>query len=251
MAVLTINNAYCGGVCFGFLYNRYTVDDVRELTSANEWTVPTQAQYNALTSYIEADGYIGISGTALKIGSTAYWEDDDGVDAYEFGARGSGARSNTGVFQSFKTYGSLWTNTDSGISGVRFGIYTTSISTSTNTTPVGKNNGYGIRIVKDATGIPDGTTTTYTGNDGKTYNAVCINELYWLTENLEETKYRNGDYIQGYSASGYIPIDNTTWAGLSTGVLCLYDDNLDYACKGAILGTTTTIIPVTTTTTTI
>jgi len=84
-----------------------------------------------------------------------------------------------------------------------------------------KRAGLSVRFVSDATGVPDGTKTTYTGNDGKLYEAVAINGLYWLSENLAETKYRNGDVIPEVT-------DNTTWTNLTSGALSAYDNNWNY-----------------------
>jgi len=77
-------------------------------------------------------------------------------------------------------------------------------------------------MMDDPSGWQEGDT--YTGNDGKTYNTVKIGTRVWTTENLEETQYRNGDVIPNVT-------DNTTWSNLTTGALCLYNNNLNYACK--------------------
>lgn len=257
MAILTINNAYCGdAVCFGYLYNWYAVDDARELTSSDDWVVPTEAIFDAFILYLDPSytSTSTIAGAAMAKTGTVYWDYDIGTDLYGFGAKGAGSRNNSGIFSSMGAYAEWWASNE--YSPTRGRIMNLAQSTASNlvATSTGgnvKQYGQSVRLVKSAIGLPDGTTTTYTGNDGKTYNAVVINQLYWTTENLEETQYRNGEYIGGYNASGYIPISDASWAALTTGALCLYEDNLDYACKGAILGTTTTTIPVTTTTTTI
>jgi len=81
-----------------------------------------------------------------------------------------------------------------------------------------KKYGLSIRMVKDAVGITDGATTTYTGNDGKIYTAIAFNELYWTVKNLAETKYRNGTSISEVT-------DQTAWANLSTGARCVYNND--------------------------
>ncbi len=62
------------------------------------------------------------------------------------------------------------------------------------------------------------TTGTMTGNDGTTYATVKIGDQWWMAENLKETKYRNGDDIPKVE-------DNSTWAGLSTGARCAYNNS--------------------------
>lgn len=56
------------------------------------------------------------------------------------------------------------------------------------------------------------------GNDGKVYPTVAIGTQVWMAANLAETKYRNGDTIPTVT-------DNTTWAGLTTGAKCAYNND--------------------------
>jgi hypothetical protein len=81
-----------------------------------------------------------------------------------------------------------------------------------------KRNGYAIRLVKPITTLTPGQTGTYVGNDGKTYNTICIGTQEWMSEDLRETLYR-----------GFTPIpnvtDQTTWSSLTTGAYCIYNNN--------------------------
>ena len=70
---------------------------------------------------------------------------------------------------------------------------------------------YKVRITASEVG-------TMTGNDGKTYATVKIGSQWWMAENLKETQYRNGDAIP-------VETDNATWAGLSTGARCAYNNS--------------------------
>jgi len=63
-----------------------------------------------------------------------------------------------------------------------------------------------------------GQNETMTGNDGKVYQTVQIGDQVWMAENLRETQYRNGDAIPNVT-------DNSTWAGLSTGARCAYNNS--------------------------
>jgi hypothetical protein len=96
-----------------------------------------------------------------------------------------------------------------------------------------------VRLVSDAPGIPNGTTGTYLGNDGKIYGVVAINELWVLTENIKETLYRDGSPITKI-------IGNVAWTEAITEAYCIYNDEL-LPCYST---TTTTTSSTTTTTTT-
>jgi uncharacterized protein (TIGR02145 family) len=61
-------------------------------------------------------------------------------------------------------------------------------------------------------------TGTMTGNDGTVYQTVKIGNQWWMAENLKETQYRNGEAILNATA-------DSTWAGLSTGARCAYENN--------------------------
>jgi len=74
----------------------------------------------------------------------------------------------------------------------------------------------------DSTTLTDGQTGTYTGNDGKIYPTVCIGTQEWVACNIAETKYRDGSNIPEVT-------DNATWAALTTGALCAYENNWDNA----------------------
>ena len=86
-----------------------------------------------------------------------------------------------------------------------------------------------IRLIKDVTTLSHGQTGTYTGNDGRVYRTICIGTQEWLADNLCETRYRNGDWIDGFNNGIYTPISNSTWGSLTTGALCAYDDIIDNA----------------------
>lgn len=91
---------------------------------------------------------------------------------------------------------------------------------------VSKGDAGSTRICKVATGVSDGTTTTYTGNDGKSYLAIAIDEVYWLQYNLAETRFRDGSIIPWYGASPVNYFTNAEWAALTTAGCCAYDNTL-------------------------
>jgi uncharacterized protein (TIGR02145 family) len=60
----------------------------------------------------------------------------------------------------------------------------------------------------------DGTVTDI---DGNLYLCVNIGNQWWMAKNLSVAHYRNGDAIPNER-------NNSTWAGLSTGAYCTYND---------------------------
>lgn len=72
-------------------------------------------------------------------------------------------------------------------------------------------NSYKVRVTASEVG-------TVTGNDGTVYQTVKIGDQWWMAENLKETMYQNGDAVPEVT-------DASTWAGLSTGARCVYDNN--------------------------
>ena len=63
-----------------------------------------------------------------------------------------------------------------------------------------------------------GVTGTVTDIDGNVYQTLVIGDQEWMVENLKVTHYRNGDLIPNVT-------DNSTWASLSTGAYCYYEND--------------------------
>lgn len=65
-------------------------------------------------------------------------------------------------------------------------------------------------------------TTTFTGTvtdiDGNIYHTITIGTQVWMAENLKTTKYRDGTSIPNIT-------DNATWAALTTGAYCNYNND--------------------------
>ena len=81
-----------------------------------------------------------------------------------------------------------------------------------------KSYGMSIRLIKDSTTLTHGQKGSYTGNDGKIYRTICIGTQEWLADNLCETLYRDGSPIPEVT-------DAATWAALTTGARCSYDND--------------------------
>lgn len=208
--------------CYGYLYSGYVVDDSRKLTSSDSWSIPSKTELEDLQTYL---GGTLVSGGKLKEIGLSYWSSPNtgAADDYDFKARGTGVRTSSGgLFSNINEVTYLWSSTPSFGNLWWLRLEYDSSESSINVSDRGF--GYSIRIISDATGIPDGTQIIYTGNDGKVYPAITINQKYWLQQNLEETKYRNGDTIPEEQNA-------TNWINLTTGAWCVYNNNSANKCK--------------------
>jgi len=67
-------------------------------------------------------------------------------------------------------------------------------------------------------GAGGNSTSALIDCDGNIYHTIAIGDQLWMAENLRVTHYRNGDSIPNET-------DDGTWAGLSTGAYCWYDND--------------------------
>lgn len=215
----------------GLLYNKYAIDDSRKITSSDDWSVFTNTQYNSLCTYL---GGYSVAGGKLKETGTTYWQTPNTGATNEFGfnGRGTGYRLSTGGFSSLKTTSFIWT------SALRTpgNNYVALLSNSSEATDAGGGasfeSGISVRLVKNAAGVPDGSTTIYTGNDGRVYSAVAINELYWLQQALAETRFRTGEIVPWYGADAASFFTNSEWAALATAGCAAYNNDITKVAPG-------------------
>lgn len=205
---------------YGLLYNWNTVNDERNLANTG-WHVPSTTDFQTMIDFC---GGNLTADRALREVGWAHWEMGhefgEGLDTHGFHGRGSGERgASDGLFYYLKVDLQLWTSTKAADPGTY--AYMILISGDQESIPLSLGNpheGKAIRLVKDSTTLTDGQTGTYTGNDGKVYNTICIGTQEWLSEALCETLYRNSDSIPEVT-------DNSAWAALSTGALCAYNND--------------------------
>jgi len=197
----------------GYLYNWYATQG-DSISSSSEWNVSTYSQQQSLLTYL---GGASVAGDTLREVGISFWSspNEDATNTYKFTSRGSGNR--TTIYANILT-SMYWLSSTASDATNHYGYIIQSGIAGVSLFSLPKYYGSSIRLVKSASGVPDGTITTYTGNNSLTYMAVAINEVYWLMENLCETKYRAGSTIPNIT-------DQTTWNGLTTGARCAYNNN--------------------------
>ena len=209
--------------CFGYLYNFYAItgSTTQSLTSSNNWSVPTQSDFQTLINSVSNDA------RALKlINPSPYWNsfNSAATNTSGFSAKGSGFRiTNANIgFTDLRQQVSYNSRT---VSNINSDLNVVLILQSSSNTPqlfaqIGatKNAGNAVRLVRNTTLLSPGQTGTYTGNDGKTYNTICIGTQEWMSEDLTETKYRNLSNIPNVT-------NYEDWKGLTTGAYCIYNND--------------------------
>jgi len=204
---------------YGYLYNYYVVLDARNIAPSG-WHVPTETEWETLYAYIDPGWTPGGGGNGLggrlKETGYIYWDSPNtgATNIYGLNIRGSGIRriyETTSIYEELKLRCYHWASTD--VDGNNFYMkYNESELMSSGWEEYA--SGCSIRLIKD----DDNDTGEMIGNDGYTYQTVKIGDQVWITSNLRETKYRNGDVISEI-------IDADIWAASGTGALCAYDND--------------------------
>lgn len=213
-------------ISLGALYNNHAATDPRHIT-ANGWHVPDRTELETLVEYL---GGQTVAGGKLKEVGLEYWSTPNTGATNEagFNARGSGARAGiNGTFNSLMQNTSFWSSTIQWGYASRLTLSQNSASCSIGNT----NPWYGspIRPIKDSTTLSHGEKGVYIGNDGKSYPTICIGSQEWVAANLNETKFRNGDWIPGFDGGVYTPISDSDWMALTTGAMCYYENDESFA----------------------
>jgi len=222
----------------GALYNWDVTQDVRAITSSDDWDVWNDSQMFALLDYIDTfvvDRY-PFAGDKLSATTIKEWYAPSNLatNQYKFNAIGSGYRNNSnGAFYGIGETFCAWGIEADFETSVRYIMIEPTVSYVRHPNANPKNDAYSIRLVRPATEaellLPDGLiSATYVGNNLINYPLTKIGTQIWLACNLNETKYRNGDWITGFEGGVYTPISNAAWAALTTEAMCYYSDNEAY-----------------------
>jgi len=211
-------------VKYGLLYNWWAATDARNI-AADGWHVPSDSEFTTLTTYLGGES---ISGGKLKETGIIYWNTPNtgATNEIGFNFRGAAYRSQAGIYPIIGQEGYLWSATSFSTDGAyfRYAVYT---GINFSKTGGSKKSGYSIRLIKNSTTLTNGQSGIYTGNDGKVYRTICIGTQEWLSDNLAETKYRNGDWLTGFDGGIYTPITNANWTAKTTEACCAHNDDIN------------------------
>lgn len=201
------NYSHIRRALYGYLYNSYAFSNANFAPAG--WHVPTQAEWDALETYI---GGSSIAGGKLKEAGTDHWvSPNTGADnAYNFTLLPAGGRNG-----SHGLFGNLgYTANNVSLTPSPGAIYVLYNSASLSSSFPGNNGGASVRLIKDNSTNP-GTITDY---DGNIYDCVTIGSQVWLLQNWKCTKLNNGTLIPTVT-------DNTAWANLTTLGKCAYNND--------------------------
>jgi len=214
---------------YGLLYNWYAIDTGK--LAPTGWHVPTDAEWTTLSTYLGGEE---VAGGKLK--SLCDWiaPNEGATNESGFSGLPGGYRNYDGNFSTIGYSGFWWSSTEysSNYAWSRsLGYDNTDVYLDNNS----KGFGFSVRCLRD----------TYEGwendvpvvdYDGNEYDVVEIGTQLWLVQNLKVTHYNDGESIPNVT-------DNTTWAALTTGALCAYNNDWNtYACVSEPTTTTTTTI---------
>jgi len=206
-----------------------------------EWRVPTDDDWKVIEGTVDSTygvgheewdetGWRGDDAGSAMAGEFDLWTNyTTGLRNHaRFGVSGidilpSGRRATTGTFTGIDGRAFLWSTTTGPISSNAFRRYLSYIYTNVERSASDKAGGFALRLIRDdISGDPNGTVyaNAYTGNDGKTYDAVKVGPFKVLSENLAETKYADGTDIPEIT-------DDTAWSNDADGARCYYDNDSD------------------------
>jgi uncharacterized protein (TIGR02145 family) len=200
-------------ISYGLLYNWWVVNDVN-ITSSDDWIVPTTVNCATLKTYVNSDG------GKLKETEFVYWDypNTGATNIYGFNGRGAGQRGADGIYSLTRLILNFGTKTLTVNPALSWCMVLSNGSSVLGYGNLTHNQGRSVRLLKTSTDLTNGQSGIYIGNDGKDYRTICINTQEWMADNLAETKYRDGSDIPEIT-------DGTEWGTLTTGALCAYDND--------------------------
>ena len=211
---------------YGLLYNWFAANDAKNIANIG-WHVPTQAEINILAKYIDplATGTGSTTeGGKLKIPGYDYFlsPNTGATNVYKFNGIGSGYRLVSGTYGNLQLIMTFRTSSLDGADTSFVGRLAYNSNSFSTAISIYHKSGISVRLIKDSTTLKHGQAGIYTGNDGRVYKTICIGTQEWMSENLAETKYRDGSSIPEVT-------DNTAWSNLVTGALCAYNNDWNNA----------------------
>lgn len=204
---------------YGKLYNFHAASNIKGL-ALGDWRVPTDTDWDTLTTNL---GGSTVAGGKLKETGTTHWTppNTDATNESGFTALPGGYRDyNDGTFRNDGYYSYWWSSTANGASyalyrGLNYTVYVDGYCF--------KQFGFSVRCVRDVLiGEPD--ISYYYDIEGFQYQCIKIGNQVWMAENLNTKYYADGSLIPNIT-------DGSTWAALTTGAWCYYNNNASYGSE--------------------
>lgn len=212
---------------YGDLYNYWTATSSKKI-AAPGWHVPTIAEVDSLAAYVGGpDSSPGINDTAggyLKQAGTYQWDapNTGATNSSGFNGVGTGIRSldgEYGYYHFLNQHFAFWTTTANVPSFLGFQRVMVHTTAAFNRNYSALNNGHPIRLIKDDTTY----VSQYVGNDLKVYNTIKIGKQIWLSQNLAESRFRDGSLIP--TGINGVLFTNAQWTALRSPGRCFYNDD--------------------------
>jgi uncharacterized protein (TIGR02145 family) len=208
-----------GAIEHGYLYNWWAATDGRNIAAVNAH-IPSNAEHATLSTDL---GGNTIAGGHLKEAGTVHWQTPNtGADnSSGYTGLASGHRTSSGIFEGINATGYFWTSDASiGDYNEAYDSRLAFDSAAYFQGPYGQSKKCGetLRLIIDEPIEIVGSNAIYVGNDGRRYRCVLIGSIWYMAENLAETKYRNGDLITKVTG-------NTEWAALNSEGYCAFNNN--------------------------
>ena len=207
------------GTTYGKLYNGFAVNDPRGLAPEG-CIIPSDLDITILMNYLGGARYAG--GKMKEVGKTHWGISRDNTNTSGFTGLPGGYRFDDGSFGNVGQQGRFWTSSECE-KGNRFYFLATGpeignreIGSDFSFAGGTKVCGFSIRCFKYPT-PPKIENNIVTDLDGKGYKGIQIGTQLWIAENLNVSKYRNGDEIPQVQ-------DAAEWAALTTGAWCYYEN---------------------------
>jgi len=195
---------------YGKLYNWYAVNDPRGLAPEG-WQIPSNIEWFVLVTKL--GGPVSAAG---KMKATGFWQKGSATNSSGLSLLPGGGRYRLAGFGYKGVVGCWWSATEN----VSKDVWTVRISADGDSVlGVGydKRNGFSVRCFRPAVYIVKEL-------DRNNYKSVKIGNQVWMVENLNVSRYRNGDSIPEVR-------DPVKWKNLTTGAWCYYGNNPDNGLK--------------------
>ena len=210
------------GTIYGKLYNWYAFNDPRGLAPEG-YHIPSDKDWKTLTKYLGGDN---VAGGKMKVDSQNNGLANENCFS---GLLGGYRRYSLPIFRNNLEIGAWWSSSEydknfdlawyfrlAGSGDWTGGDYEI------------KTSGFSVRLLKDSTIIKKAKIGSaviekiiISDKNGTAYNGVQIGKQLWMTENLNVSKYRNGDEIPQVQ-------DEKEWGELTTGAWCYYKNDKEY-----------------------